>query len=720
MTVGLRNLGLKGVYITDEDSIFDDFYRPALGCAVTYDRAVGYFSSHMLAVALQGIGTLSTGGTAVRLIIGDDLEDEEYESVKSGAMLDVSSRLSARLEEILSSPEDDLFRYRLEVLSLMVATGRLEIKYALRKKGIFHQKVGIIRDANGDCVVFQGSANETSPGILPSQNSETISVYPSWRQEIFSEYGECHVSSFERVWRGEYQQTITLDLPSKDYELLRRYRKSVSQTNSHEEKLLVDAFFRERLEGPSIPRLINGKKYELRRHQIGALENWMRNQYNGIMALATGAGKTITAIHGAVRVYEATKESLILIIAVPYQILADQWCGELRKFNISAIRCWGGEQLWRSQLESEVSSIGLSDDSRFLALVVVNKTFFGEGFQKLLNSLPRNKRLMFVADECHRMSSPAASMQLPKNAQLRLGLSATPWAKSQKESGERLKSYFGPVVAKYTIDEALKDDVLCQYSYYPHKVYLTPDEEFEYESISSDIAKLMVSLGLEAPDFGDVRFQSLFGRRARLLGSLEGKFNKLDSLAKDINRSGVLVYCGDGSTEDVNGDQLKDLTKAARILSGHGLAVSKITADETERERREIIRQFVGSRIDAVAAIRVLDEGFDLPFCREAFLMASGRNERQFIQRRGRVLRKAPGKDLAIIHDFICCPLPGSSTVALKKLLTDELRRGYEFARVAKNGEVALSILSEAASDYGIDFDILVLDEEEGNVTAFE
>lgn len=720
MTVGLRDLELKGVYITDEDSIFDDFYKPALSCALTYDRAVGYFSSHMLAVALQGIGSLSLGMTTMRLVIGDDLDAEEYESVKAGAGLDSSSMLSERLQEILANPGDDLLRYRLEVLSLMIATGRLEIKYALRKKGIFHQKVGIIRDAKGDCVVFQGSANETSPGLLPSQNSETISVYPSWRSEIFDDYGAHHISSFERVWRGEYRDTITLDLPSSDYEALRSFRKQEVTIDSYQEKFLIEALFREKSLGPKIPDFINGKKYELRDHQVRALEGWMRNQYSGIMALATGAGKTITAIHGAVRVFEATKESLILVITVPYQILADQWCSELEKFNITAMRCWGGEQTWRSRVESSVLEMGFSVDKHLLALVVVNKTFFGEAFQGLLVSIPGNARLMFVADECHRVSSLSASSLLPGNAQLRLGLSATPWSKTQKDSGERLKSYFGPVVAKYTIDEALDDDVLCRYEYHPHTVYLTPDEEFEYESITGDIAKLMVSLGLEKPDFSDVRFQALFGRRARLLGSMSNKFDTLDKLAGSVSGGGILVYCGDGSSEGDDGEQLRDLTKAALILSGHGLAVSRITADESERERREIIRQFVAGRIDAVAAIRVLDEGFDLPYCREAFLLASGRNERQFIQRRGRVLRKSEGKDFAVIHDFICCPRPESSTPSLKKLVSDELRRAYEFARVASNREHGMGALYGLAGEYTIDFDLLIVDEEEENAKAYK
>src|SRR5690606_590221 len=220
--------------------------------------------------------------------------------------------------------------------------------------------------------------NETSPGLLPSQNSETISVYPSWRSEIFDDYGAHHISSFERVWRGEYRDTITLDLPSSDYEALRSFRKQEVTIDSYQEKFLIEALFREKSLGPKIPDFINGKKYELRDHQVRALEGWMRNQYSGIMALATGAGKTITAIHGAVRVFEATKESLILVITVPYQILADQWCSELEKFNITAMRCWGGEQTWRSRVESSVLEMGFSVDKHLLALVVVNKTFFGE------------------------------------------------------------------------------------------------------------------------------------------------------------------------------------------------------------------------------------------------------------------------------------------------------------------------------------------------------
>jgi superfamily II DNA or RNA helicase len=711
---------IKDNYSTDEDNVLKEFYIPVLKESVSYDRAVGYFSSQGLLKFLQGIDGLLKNNGKMRLVIGDTLSDDEYASIKnSDDYQDAYKRLDEKWSEIFSSSESELSKHRLHIFSWLLNRGFLEIKYAFRRKGLFHKKIGIVKDKDGSIVSFSGSMNETESAMTsnrdnPDGNSEEFSVYPSWKEEAFESYGQSKIDSFNKVWNCRETNTITIDLPSSHYERIKGVYTNSTAPKSNIEKNQAELFDQiindddnEKFDfiKPRLPKRIGGNKYKIREHQIDALKKWQKNNYHGIMALATGAGKTITAIHGAVKISE--KNRIVLVVSVPYQVLAEQWCSVLEMFNIKAIKCYESRVKWQPTLVREIQNF-LLEIGDFLAIVVVNATLAREEFTSLVGEIP-SKSLFFVGDECHHHGGNNIARKLP-DAKYRLGLSATPWSESEEDSRIILESFYGPIVASYTLKEALQDDVLTGYKYFIYPVSLNSEEEEDYEKLSQQISSLYNKE--DRSNTEDSILSNLIFKRARLLDALEDKFLSLENLlsSKDITQH-TLFYCGSGSSmfsesvEDGDNEKIRSIDRITKILYRNNWNISKFTAEESHKDRVRILENFTTKNIDAIAAIKVLDEGFDVPMCKEAYITASSRNERQFIQRRGRILRKSPGKKEAIIHDFVI--LPNRRDHVYKKLVENELNRVKEFYSVANNKIDIYDSIVKILNDYNIDIDFM-------------
>lgn len=708
--MSFKNLKTKATYSSEDDSLLKDFYIPVLSKAVKYDRAVGYFSSSMLVYATQGLSSFVKNGGRMRLIIGDELDEQEYEAVKSGyALKEILERFESKARSLLEEDLDQLAQYRLRLLSLLISNRNLEIKLAIRKKGMYHDKVGILEDKDGNEIVFQGSANETFSALSPDFNYESISVYSSQRKDVFDDYGLPYKNKFERLWNNNSKGTVVIDVPSEYYEVLKTFKQTNSNISDQEENELFEELkvLSEKVNIPRLPDTINGHKYELKPHQREALNKWKTNNGQGILALATGAGKTITSIHAAVKLSETGK--LALVIGVPYQVLADQWVDVLSLFNIQPVKCYMSEALWINKLRSEISTFNLSPKKNFIAAVVVNATLSKQSFQNEIAKIADPNRLLFIGDECHNYSNESWLKKLP-NAGLRIGLSATPWSVNNRSAKDNLTKYFGDIVARYTIDDALAEGILTQYKYYPHIVYLNAQEQEDYSEVSGSISQMM-AMKENGQKINDDILTQLFMKRARLLGSIDDKFRFLDRmLGRSEKQFHTLFYCGDGSVETdeldleekelkrLKSSRLRDVQRVSMSLNNNGWKSSRFTSEVSLNTRKTILNDFKAKQINAVVAIRVLDEGFDLPDCREAYLIASSRNERQFIQRRGRILRKSDNKEFSVIHDFIVLPIAESIDSSLRSLVRDELKRVDEFSRVALNKdevEVEIRMLIE-------------------------
>jgi superfamily II DNA or RNA helicase len=706
----LKDLVLKHVYRTGDDDLFHDFYKPVLSEAVKYDRAVGYFSSSILAANLKGLGSIIHSNGTMRLIIGHPLEREEFEAIRYAVTspLELAQQYSATLLQWIHS-DKDVSSKSLELLAILIASGRLKIKFAFRRAGMYHEKVGIIYDSYGDAVVFQGSANETPSGMFEHLNAESISVYKSWEPELFEAYGKVYQEGFEKLWNSEQKNTFVVDIGSDFYSEVSKYVESSPKLQTFslldiegiEEQIAkyeVEQTNTNTNNTPNVPYFLNGHKFNVKDHQKVALKKWRANGYKGILKLATGSGKTITSIYGAVKVYETLKNQnrgLCLIIAVPYIELASQWGENLLDFGISCHKCYNAKDSWLPSVQESIATFnaGIKD---FICLVVVNRTLASNDFQQVLSSI-NPKSMMFIGDECHNHGSNKINSLLPLSG-FRMGLSATPFRSDDDEidsmfpnvSRENLLSYYGDIVAEYGLGDAIHDEILTPYDYHLVPVYLNDEEQESFEELSEKISSIITKSGGQLSKDDKEKLTIFCGQRSRLLGSASDKLKKLNELSSMIPesmRNLTLFYAGEGKPfkQDEDSHDCKVIDQVSDVLYKNGWKTSQFTSAINSAERKSVMEAFKDKAINALVAMKVLDEGIDVPACQTAVILSSTRNPRQYVQRRGRVLRRFPNKRKAIIYDFLVLPSSDFEQPASKKLISAEMERVNDFLLLADN-----------------------------------
>lgn len=713
----LRNIEIKAVYNSEEDNILEDFYIPLLKNSVSYDRAVGYFDAKMLVSSAQGIGAFLEQDGHMRLICGATLTENEYAAISQGYdNRNLVKRIETDFESIVRSDTSDLFKNQLNALTWLIEQGRLDVKIALRKYGIHHQKIGIFKDKYDDFVVFQGSANETNNALLPF-NFETINVFKSWESGLQDHY-EPHINTFKALWSNQYQNTLVLNISDITKRVLKSTIGQVERPSLSDEVELWQKYvdkhssLSSQLRKPHIPKKLGGREFKIYDHQRAALNSWKNNGYRGLFELATGSGKTITAIYGAMKVYEARKK-LFCVIAVPYQSLADQWADNLSLFGIDPIVCYGGESNWRDAL-SEAVLLFNTGVIKVSFAVVVDATLSGNLlFKKLMSDIAPELEgyFLFVGDECHHHGTDKTYEALPKNAQLRIGLSATPDKFDDDEKDQdNVKKYYGRTIAEYTLKDALDQEVLTPYEYYLISVELAPEETDDYVALTKRINKLIaMSLGKKEKFKDNDQLNVLLSQRSRIINGTQNKHLALRNLLEDMKPIyNSLFYCAEGQVEygDAIDEEegLKQIELVSSILHDYGWRSCQFTANEKKKQRDRILEDFKDKKVHSLVAMKCLDEGVDIPACTTAFILSSSRKERQFIQRRGRILRKSDGKDKATIYDFfVTLPVETEEYDMARNLLKAEIRRINEFANLSLNPNDTYKTLKPYITKYDLD-----------------
>jgi len=719
----LRDLNLKSVYRSGRDDLLNDFYIPLISNATYYDRAVGYFSTSLLQYALKGISKIAINGGKIRIIVGYPLDDDEYEALSAGKLLkQTQKKIDADFEVFLSLERNNLENLRLNFFTMLVASGILELKFACKKAGMYHEKMGIVKDLLGNKVLFQGSANETTNAINPDLNFESLTVFRSWDTLNYDEYAKPFENGFEDLWSGKEKNIFTLDMPSESYERIRAaYKKNkeyIDEITSIEfdESFQNDIFCSSMEKGyPKIPSNIGNSVFKPHPHQENALKNWFDNDKKGLLKLATGSGKTITAMYGFTRIFNiaASPRKMFVLIAVPYQALAEQWSAELKLFSVNPIKCFYSRDIWDEKLNNSISLL-INGDLEFVCAVVVNKTLLTDHFKAIISRVPSGN-LFFIGDECHRHASFKTISQLP-SAAFKMGLSATPYIDHEDEFEElneeknALIQYYGEVVSEYSLADALADNVLTNYDYNIVFVELTSDESDEYYVLSKEIGR-QISIDRSKDN---TKLASLIRRRNNIISNCENKVKTLKMILKNGNfedKQHTLFYVGEGkslenfSNEDNEFSQLENISLAVKDC---GWKLSKFTAEESQAERVRIMESFVLGEIDGLVSMKVLDEGIDIPLCKRAFILASSRNSRQFIQRRGRILRKSEGKTKAEIYDFIVIPSSLEKVnPVFRSLVKKELSRAMEFIRLSRNRNKCEKEAMSCAERFDINIDEL-------------
>lgn len=698
----LTHFPLKLTYRTGRDDLVHDFFVPCLETAVLYRRAAGYFTSAGLALAARGVASLALRRGHMRLVVSPHLEPDDCAALER-AQENPAAVLRTIAARSLAEIEDALIKDRLNALAWLAAAGLLEIKLAMRvnhqggyARGLFHAKTGVFSDDSGNHVSFSGSANETAGGLV--ENFEHLDVFRSWQDSEGRVQAAIH--DFEALWSGSVPGLRILDFSQVGRDLLERYR------NPDQPPPGIDPNeVRETSPGSTFappPGL------DLRPYQKAAIRAWSKAGGRGVFAMATGSGKTLTALVLASKVAERNRPIAVIIVC-PFINLCRQWIREIAAFGVDAIPCFEGRQRWQAQLEEGYQRLTAGIDG-VQAIVTTNATFQSAAFQARLR--PRiatgNVHHLLIADEVHNLGADHARNALPDDIPLRLGLSATPERHFDPEGTAAVLDYFGPIVYEYSLAEAIADGRLCRYRYHPILVQLTDEEADEYLQITTRLARFYHG------DTGNEELNQaamhLLMRRARLVGAAANKIKALSEAIASLPEPPrkAIFYCGDGRTTDaITQDEVQQIKAVARLLGEtHGLRVRNFTFRETPQEREEILRDLGSGFLDGVVAIRCLDEGIDLPELRAGFLLASSTNPRQFVQRRGRLLRNSPGKQRANIYDFIVCPpdLGGAMDDGAfnmeRNFFNSELNRIAEFCRTAENGAEAQSALVEIRIKY--------------------
>ncbi len=677
---GLRDLSLKVEYSSDNVGLVREFYTPCLGRAVLYRRAVGYFTSHGLVCAAQGVAALLHNGGRIQLIASPFLSEADIEAINKGYE-ERDNVVRQVATKALAEVEGRIAKSRLGALAWMISEGLLDVNLAIRvtssselAKGQYHEKIGIITDSQDNHVAFSGSPNETAGGLV--DNFESIDVFWSWDDP----HGRVQkkISRFEQMWVNDAVGLRVINFTEATEELLQRYKQSYRPRHDPEDGVEIDESSTPYGSRPTIPTHI-----KLRDYQRAAVNNWLKARGIGVFKMATGTGKTVTALAAAIRLFDAQGLKGLIIIC-PYQHLVTQWADECEKFNINAVTCFRSRQTWEPLLDNSLYNVRAEKQS-YVACIVTNATFISDGFQQKLKSFPANT--LMIADEVHNMGAAKARTKLPLNIPLRIGLSATPERWFDDTGTESVFEYFGEVCIELSLAEALDAGALCKYRYHPILVELTEDEQDEYLSISARISQLMAQA--ETIEDEDSPLAVLLIKRARLVATAE---NKLIELRKLVNQmrdiSHTLFYCGDGTIKGPENDEQTRQVRAVTQILGQemGIRVATYTAETSIADRRQRLKDLKSGTLQGLVAIRCLDEGVDIPSIDTAVILASSTNPRQFIQRRGRILRNASGKLDATIYDMIVVPPEATYTMPSERsLLEKELRRFVEFADSAMN-----------------------------------
>ena len=692
---GLVNLALRTSYHKGRDDIANDFYLPVMRRATNYDRAVGYFRSTAFIIAWPALREFVAHSGRIRILCSQVLSVEDMEALDAGYVARVDKTIAARLrDEVATLLEDENMSEPAKVLAALVATEVVEFKIAILRPipgatamRIFHDKLGILRDAQGSVVIFKGSMNETWAGLAEDGNLESVDVACSWlggrdRQRTIEE-----TAYFEELWTNTYPGLDVRPFPEIAREML------VSAADADWEST-VERLLRECVDASPTPRDegADAKGRTLKPHQAAGLAAWRANARRGILAFATGAGKTFTALD-AIR-ESLTKFDEVPLVVVPDKTLFAQWYEELRAaidpLHARILRVGAGFDAWRDALGDWTVP-----DGRRVVLATMQTARSGA----FRTGVTRGPHMFLVADEVHRLGSPANRALLDETLfGPRLGLSATPERVGDEVGTSAILHYFGGVLEpRYTLADAVRDRVLTPYFYRPQTVSLSEVESAEWHLLSRKIAQLRAHVGDDAGS--TPRIERLLFARADIVKRAAAKVDLAVEIVNETYGRGQrwIIYCDDQA-------QLGDVTAALAAASYTTMPFH--SAMEGDRaETLQWLHRFGG----IVVAIKCLDEGVDIPSVTHALILASSKNPREFVQRRGRVLRRAKDKSLAFIYDAIVVPPERAEgdDLAPDPIVSGELARAIEFARSADNPAACADLLA-IAIDAGINWKTLI------------
>ena len=665
---------------------------------------VGFFSSQALRQLAPGLASfVGRDDSPMRLLVSPMLTEDDLEALETGLALSAETICDAIGTALTDEAKlaDAIATHTLECLSYLLSCGRLKIKIVVIGRGIFHVKEWILHSGS-EIAVLSGSANFTANAL--SANIESLHLHRSWRDSDNLETCIESVSEFELLWNDRKPNARVIDLPTAiEQRLIEIYKTDHPPTGADLLRAIKESVCPADIDESTpvqfaIPDCldINQGPYT---HQGKAVQAWEANGQRGILAMATGSGKTISALIAAKILYDQNP-SLLIIIAVPTAPLLLQWkleCGDFGLRPLLAPKLPKRQRLRRVQHVLDNLQLGVTDVE---AIITTHAGLMDSELNDLLAT--RDGEILLIADEVHNLGGSLRFRSHPPTwANRRLGLSATPIRQFDDDGTQQLLDYFSGVVFEFSLEDAI-DVCLVPYDYILHRVNLTDHEAEEYIALSARIAQIVARNGGEL-DTEDARLLHLLNRRRLLLETASAKIASLEKLLDQLDIEPVrrtLFYATDK-------DPLQ-LRQINEVLRSRRVRFHQVTALETSRGRlmSDTLRTFKEGILHALTAKRVLDEGINIPQIDTAYILASTTIRKQWIQRRGRVLRPSPetGKTHATIHDFVVLPPLGAPTDHdVVRMVKGELARCEEFASIARNRaavEGPYSVINELRYEY--------------------
>lgn len=727
----LKDVCFKNSYSSGYDEP-KEFFTEALIESSTFDLGLGFFSSSGIRSLAYGFALFIANGGKMRVVINHILSKEDKEAIENGQkhlIDDFESRILsdiAKLTKTLSIEDEHFFR----CLSYLISIDRIEFIATISTKGgLGHDKYGIFTDERGNKVAFIGSANFSHTAL--ELNGETITVFTSPDDDKrISEYQ----TLFDKSWENDTPHLLHISIDNVKTVISEKFTNSSFEHLIDESINLRDRNSFSNFSKPLSQRLldkIESKEQEPRFPfleerpiQIDAYNAWINNGKNGVFAMATGSGKTVTALNCLRKQYKENGYYKAIIV-VPTQALAIQWEKEARAFNFQNIVSTHTDKDWKNTL-SRYTTRSLLDQSKSIIVITTYATFNRKDMQLFVNKVKGIDTFMYIADEAHNIGSPSSLKHLPHNIMWRIGLSATPERIYDDWGSEKLYEFFNSrppeYTYRYTMRHAIEENILCHYDYYPIFVELTYTEMEEYEIISTQLRKFIDSdTGKYKPEA-----EKLLLKRKRIIHKAENKKIAISNLLEELKQNRKLdytfVFVPEGyepdysvnETYDIEQDDIHIIDEYAKMFKEHGYSYHKYISGLDDAPN--ILKSFADGDIQILLSMKCLDEGVDIPRAEHAIFCSSTGNPRQFVQRRGRVLRKSKGKEKAKIWDLIVTPpnVMNDSIGLERNMFISEVKRIVNFAALADN---QIDILYGELKNYCelLRIDLFAILEEENN-----
>ena len=719
-----------------------EFFTEALIESTSFDLGLGFFSTSGIRCLAYGFALFIANGGRMRVVINHILSEQDKQAIEKGQSGIIDNLEDKILNDVtqlcntLSRQDEQFFN----CFSYLIFVKRIEFVATVSTQGgLGHDKYGVFTDERGDKVAFSGSANFSETAM--ELNSETITVFTTWKSP---DYVKDLETKFNDNWQEDNDHLIHIPISKVtsyikdrfgfiklknllDREIDLRDVDEIDSTYPITSKPLPE-YLVDKIEfKEQEPRFPFPSERSI---QINAYEAWIENNRNGIFAMATGSGKTVTALNCLLKQYKENGFYKAIIV-VPTRALALQWEDEVKHFNFQNIISTHTEKDWKNLL-SRYTTQSLLNQRKNIVIITTYATFIRKHIQDFIRSTKGIESFVFIADEAHNLGATGPIKHLPHSIKFRIGLSATPERIYDEGGSQKLYDFFNSEPPKYTYRFTMKDaiwksdpPILCHYEYYPLFVSLTPDEMEQYNLITEKLRKFI------DPETGQYKKEAemLLMARKRIIHKAANKKVKVAELLDEQKKKGNLnytfVFVPEGyepdyaiiDDYDIDNEDIHIIDEYSQMFRERRYSYHQYISGLDDAQ--SILDSFERGDIQILLSMKCLDEGVDIPRAQNAIFISSTGNPRQFIQRRGRVLRTCKGKDMAYIWDLIVMPpnISESASSVERNLFSGEVRRILNFAALSDNKiEILYGELKQVCDSLNIPmFDLLDTEEEQYN-----